>query len=66
LEDGIITKHGIPPEFRKLHKEMKETRESKDFKMISIIGGRAKIIDMRKKSWIYGDQGNFKDTVRIR
>jgi hypothetical protein len=32
--------------------------------MISIIGGRAKIIDMRKKSSIYVDQGNFNNTVR--
>jgi len=32
-----------------------------EYKMESIIEGRAKIIDMRKKSCIYGDQGNFKE-----
>ncbi|MFX0203972.1 MAG: hypothetical protein ACFFCW_48360 [Candidatus Hodarchaeota archaeon] len=36
------------------------------FKMLSIIGGQAKIIDMRKKSCIYVGLRKFKDTVRNR
>ena len=28
-------------------------------------GRRAKIIDLRQKPLIQGDQGNFKDTVRL-
>ena len=34
-----------------------------DFKMLSIIGGRAKIIDMREKSCIYVDLRKFKNSV---
>jgi len=34
-----------------------------EYKMISIIEGRAKIIDMRKKSCIYGGLRKFKNTV---
>ena len=52
--------------FEKLDREMKEEREGKYFKMISIIEGRAKIIDMRKKSCIYVGLRKFKDTVRNR
>jgi hypothetical protein len=33
--------------------------------MLSIIGGQAKIIDMRQKSCIYVGLRKFKDTVRI-
>jgi len=36
-----------------------------DFKMKSIIEGRAKIIDIRKKSCIYVGLRKFKDTVEI-
>jgi hypothetical protein len=37
-----------------------------EFKMLSIIGGRAKIIDMRKKSCTYVGLRKFKDTVSYR
>jgi len=36
--------------FEKLDREMKEEREGKYFKMLSIIGGQAKSIDLR---WNY-------------
>ena len=36
------------------------------FKMLSIIGERAKIIDMRKKCSIYVDLRKIKDTVSYR
>jgi len=36
-----------------------------EYKMLSIIEGQAKIIDMRKKSCIYVGLRKIKDTVRI-
>jgi len=39
---------------------------SADFKMLSIIGGQVKSIDMRKKSCLYVGLRKFKDTVRNR
>lgn len=52
-----------------MRKESVQVGENKsdgsiDFKILSIIEGRAKIIDWRKRSCIHGDQGNFKDAVR--
>jgi hypothetical protein len=60
----IVLERGIYGIENYCAKEAETRRYRKEYKMLSIIEGRAEIIDRRKKSCIYVGLRKFEDTVR--